>query len=463
MIIQKSNAFCLLGVTGVCLSLWTWLSMAPENAVSWVCGGFALVGFMRQCTVSRSLYTGLVIILMWALAYTHHTNLLVYVGIVVAALGPVSCTLQTKSAWKKACLLLVCWLWVEYLCALSIVSPDTYLVLRKYVLPISICVCWMQYPQWSACIAAWTKKYAVGVTTNVLIGSILGQFLVTWTRNALDGSFDSGLQCKHRILFMGVSVLPVLWKLFDLKQWSSSTVLSLGLVTLMYGAHARLGIIALAVAFCTRYLLCIHPKIFFISASAGWGVATLSTIFWFKYCLNYPVMIMVGSLNSSFYERLIFWKHFAVRADEVFWCGHGILNFFRLVFKPLMYQAIEQKNCTTVPSHTHWLWLDLRLSVGCVGIAIVTLLLFWGAIKYRNHHFTQQQATKCATVVYSSILYVSFYGIFWHTFVLAWLFFSWLLTDFLYQNVLRGTENNGLNFCSTWNNAQGAFYARQKK
>jgi O-antigen ligase len=152
-----------------------------------------------------------------------------------------------------------------------------------------------------------------------------------------------------------------------------------------------------------------------------------------------------------------------VYADEAFWWGYGIPNFLRLLLKPLSYTGIDQKILTTSPSHTHWVWLDLRLSVGCVGVGVVTILLLRTFLKYRNHNFTPQQATKIATLVYVSILYTSFYGIFWHIFVLSWLFFSWLITDFLYQNVLRGTEKNILNLCSTWNNMQGAFYARQKK
>lgn len=463
MITQKSNRMYQWTIIGLCLSMWVWLSIAPEHAVSWICFGLALVGLAGQNRLARVLYTGLITILMWCLAYTQHEPFLINVVIFLAALGPVSYAIQMKDGWNKAYLFGACWLWVEYICALSMVSSDTYMILRRCVLPISVCVCWLQYPQWSVRIATHIKKHAWGVNSNVLVGIILSHFFLIWSCNTFDTTAASGLNKKHRILWMGVCALPVLWKLFDLKQCWTSRTLTVGLAGLIYGAHSRLGLIAVVGAFCTRYLLLTRPKFFFMSVSTVWGAVSLGTVFWFQYCLNHAVIIMIGSLNSSFYERLIFWRHFGVYADEVFWWGYGIPNFLRILFKPLSYTGIDHKILTTLPSHTHWLWLDLRLSIGCVGVAAVTIALLGTFMRYRHYCFTPQQATKLATLVYTSILYTSFYGIFWHIFVLAWLFFSWLITDFLYQNVLRGTEKNTLNFRSTWNNVQGAFYAKQEK
>jgi hypothetical protein len=301
------------------------------------------------------------------------------------------------------------------------------------------------------------------VDSQMLVGAVLSHFFLTWVSNAFDTSSASGLHCKHRVLWMCICVLPVLWKLFDLKRWSASSVLTVMLAGLMYGAQARLGLIALVCALCTRYTILTRPSFFLTSVSIVWGACTLSTVFCFQYCLNHPLVRMVGSLNSSFYERIAFWRHFGVYADEAFWWGYGIPNFLQLLLKPLSYTGMDQKILTAAPSHTHWLWLDLRLSLGCVGVGVVTILLLRTFLKYRNHKFTPQQATKIATLVYVSILYTSFYGIFWHIFVFSWLFFSWLITDFLYQNVLRGTEKNIHTLCSTWNNIQGAFYARQEK
>ena len=457
MIIQKNKSLYSLGILAIVVSVWGWLSISPEYAVHWIIPNIALVSLALHCTPAYVIYAGLTTILMWGLVYTQHPDLLVYFSPVFAALGPVNYALHAQNTWAKVSWLTVGWLLVEYTYGLSTLPTDVYLGLRKSLLPLCMCICWLYYPDWSRRVASWSRDYTWIRGSAVLIGIVLAQIVLTWCTNALDSTFLQGLNCKHRVVWAGMIALPFLWKLFDDKQLMPARVLTVGIGALMYSAHARLGLIALVSALCARYILLTSPKLFFTMTGTCWVGGALNTLAALEYWLNHKGIRFIAFLNTSFYERFMFWKYFSYYADEAFWWGYGIPRFLRLLLTPLQYVGID-RHMTILPSHTHWLWLDLRLSLGCLGIGLLTTLFMWMIVKYWNHQCTAAQATKIATLFYGSILYTSFYGIFWHIFIFAWLLFAWLVTDFLHQNVLRGTMEETDGDCSTWNNLKGERY-----
>ncbi|WP_156918957.1 hypothetical protein [Holospora obtusa] len=333
---------------------------------------------------------------------------------------------------------------LNYIDAIQIYNPAPYWFLRALAFPTSVSLCMMHWKKIETYSIKIGKRYLTIFSINKIVSLILLSFLMVLCFNLLNLKFHeefSGLKIKHRVMYFNIITFPFVCWLMDKNYKKQSLLIFTGILCLNIFFECRLGAIGILLAMSFRYFLLKYPKIALWTLQIFWGIGAISVTFLYSHILKMSLLKKIVCLNSSFYERWVFWNVFNKISDSAFWFGLGFLEFFRILSRPLLYEGIKKgKILKVVPSHTHCLWLDLKLCGGCVGIAMISLCFLFLGIKNIKNQLDFFTSFVLGVFVYTLTIYISFFGIFSHFFVLGWATFSLIIGKVLY--------------CSTWNKVQ---------
>ncbi|ETZ05129.1 MULTISPECIES: hypothetical protein [Holospora] len=374
---------------------------------------------------------------IWALDVLGYGTLIFHVGRVVGMIIPIHKCFSKESLSTKILWLGFALVFLSYIDGLYIQNPAPYWFLKSLIFPLSFSLCVLNWRK----ILAWSLKTGCHLlnffSKNEILLLFLLSFCIVFFINFLEiGTFIFGLNAKHRIMYLSMVTMPFFWWLID-NNYKKDAFWIFGFLIFLNGYfQCRLGIIAIFFAVALRHLFLFYPKTTVWLSQCIWNIAAGSVTLIFQWIIQLKIIKKIATLNTSFYERLVFWRHFNETSDQVFWFGMGIGKFFQILLSAISYQNIEGV-INTVPCHTHCLWLDLKLCFGCSGIIVSSVLLAAIGVKILDAYLRPFSSVTFGLCVYLLIIYITFFGIFSHFFVLSWVGFSWIVGKIFY--------------CSTWN------------
>lgn len=436
MIRKKSSLF-----DGLCfflgMLLWIWVLIAPKVSVLWIVPSAAGMISFQKITLSHVVFFIICLFGMWSLELIHQEQWIEYMGVCAGMCIPMNAYLKARCSFDRVFWVGVSFVFSQYLTGLH--TENIYWFLKSLIFPISLCICACNISTIYKCSEYFFEIYSRLLQKHFLIFFVLFNHGVVIAANLVENGFYEGINNKHRVLFLSFVTLPIAWKMIDCKFRKEASVVYILLFSTMWYFQCRLGIAGVLLASIFRSMVLHHRKMAFIGMQGVWISGALGVGFCFKRILEVPWLVSMCSLNSSFYERLIFWRHFEALTQPVFLFGMGIYNFFSSVFKVFEYCGVDGKTMEALPSHTHCIWLDIKLSFGLVGLIALSIVFFWWMVCVWKKIYSLKDAANFGIYIYTFILYVSFFGIFWHTFVLSWALMALIFSQTLYKHVPCGT------------------------
>ena len=418
--------------------VWTVSLIFPQRAYVLGISVLGIKFFLSSFSCEKAAGIAFFTLGIWALDAIDQNTGIYFLGKCLGLIIPIVKIIHTQS-------LILNMLWIGYgvvllgyIDALSIQYQDPYWFLKALLFPLSFGICIIHFRKIIALSLKTGRYYSKLYSNHILIWIFLVSYSIVFSANFLDTNPCSGLNIKHRSMYLSLVMLPLVWWHIDKKYTKEAIIISGCLVFLNSYFHCRLGIIGIFLAFTLRYFFLYYPKLTLCTVQGLWNLGASSVILAFKWFLRLTLIRKVAFLNTSFYERFVFWNYFDEISHTVFWFGMGTGNFWRVITRPMIYQGIEKKIMTVIPSHTHCLWLDLKLCFGCVGMILFSIAFILVGIKIWNHRHSPLVSVTLGIGCYTFIIYLSFFGIFADLFVLSWGSFSWIVGKNLYfplQNI----------------------------
>ncbi|PPE03509.1 hypothetical protein HCUR_01049 [Holospora curviuscula] len=440
MILQKNKLWGWKDCIGLSLGCLGWIAglILPQHTCILTIFLLGMRFFLYPLSFEKVGGLFLFTLIIWVLDVIGRSAEIYWVGACIGVLLPVNRILHSKSLIMKVLWMGYGIVFLGYSDALAIQYKNPYWFLKTLLFPVSLSICIMQWRNIITSSLKVARHYSKLCSEIGFIWIFFLSYSVVWSINFLDQSPCSGLNVKHRVMYLSLITLPLIWYFMDI-QCKKKAIGILGCVLFLSGYfQCRLGTIGIFSALSVRYLFLHYPKLTLWTLQGLWSVGANGVIFAFQWVLKLNMLRKIAFLNTSFYERLMFWHYFDKITPPIFWFGMGVGEFWRIIMKGISYKGMEKKMVNIIPSHTHCLFLDLKLCFGCIGIVMISVILIMMGVKMWHDRYHPLASVTLGICVYMFTIYLSFFGIISHLFVLGWGGIAWVVGKILY--------------CSTWNN-----------